>query len=298
MHVNMNVAEKHITFLENKAYDIRQLIEEAEQTLQIIKNSYEEITKEAKQALQKGKDLSNGYTPDQDNFDEFREEYDKLNDDMEDLERKKSEIIGRMECLTTADEDEMREYEGRLELIQQLEDNLRNGNLEIENINRRMDQMESDYLTPLQELVDHISNRFSAAFERMGCAGDVSIYKGKLDFTIAITMYYRYLFLGENSQDYEQYGLSIKVTYRNGEPLQELNNITQSGGERAVATATYMLSLQELTPVPFRCVDEINQGMDEINERRIFELLFEFTSQPNTSQYFLVTPKVSMALYI
>ena len=41
----------------------------------------------------------------------------------------------------------------------------------------------------------------------------------------------------------------------------------QSGGERSVATALYMLALQELTTVPFRCVDEINQGMDARNER-------------------------------
>ena len=26
---------------------------------------------------------------------------------------------------------------------------------------------------------------------------------------------------------------------------------------------------QELTTVPFRCVDEINQGLDERNERRV-----------------------------
>lgn len=51
------------------------------------------------------------------------------------------------------------------------------------------------------------------------------------------------------------------MTYRNGEPLQELNAVVQSGGERAVATATFMLAMQELTPVPFRCVDEINQGI-------------------------------------
>ena len=32
------------------------------------------------------------------------------------------------------------------------------------------------------------------------------------------------------------------------------------GGERSVATIIFMLSLQELSHVPFRCVDEINQG--------------------------------------
>ena len=31
--------------------------------------------------------------------------------------------------------------------------------------------------------------------------------------------------------------------------------------------------IQELTVVPFRCVDEINQGMDAVNERRVFNLL-------------------------
>lgn len=69
--------------------------------------------------------------------------------------------------------------------------------------------------------------------------------------------------------------------------------MVQSGGERAVATAAYMLSLQELTPVPFRCVDEINQGMDPNNERRIFELLVDVTTQDDSPQYFFITPKVS-----
>ena len=45
-----------------------------------------------------------------------------------------------------------------------------------------------------------------------------------------------------------------------------------------MATALYMLALQELTTVPFRCVDEINQGMDATNERRVFQLLVCFLS--------------------
>ena len=45
----------------------------------------------------------------------------------------------------------------------------------------------------------------------------------------------------------------------------------QSGGERAVATVMYLMALQELTRAPFRVVDEINQGMDERNERLVFD---------------------------
>jgi hypothetical protein len=61
--------------------------------------------------------------------------------------------------------------------------------------------------------------------------------------------------------DYEQYGLCIKVKFRDEGQLQELTQNLQSGGERSVATAVYMISLQELTHVPFCCVDEINQVM-------------------------------------
>ena len=59
-----------------------------------------------------------------------------------------------------------------------------------------------------------------------------------------------------------------------------------------MATALYMLALQELTTVPFRCVDEINQGLDAVNERRVFELLVKTSCYRSSSQYFLLTPKL------
>ena len=50
------------------------------------------------------------------------------------------------------------------------------------------------------------------------------------------------------------------MRFRENETLQDLSKGTQSGGEKSVTTAVYMMALQELTQVPFRCVDEINQG--------------------------------------
>ena len=50
------------------------------------------------------------------------------------------------------------------------------------------------------------------------------------------------------------------------------------------STALYMMALQALTKVPFRCVDEINQGMDEKNERRVFDLLIETAVEKNSAQ--------------
>lgn len=59
--------------------------------------------------------------------------------------------------------------------------------------------------------------------------------------------------------DFNQYGLKIRVKFRDADELQELTRHFQSGGERTVTTAIYMIALQELSRVPFRCVDEINQ---------------------------------------
>lgn len=53
------------------------------------------------------------------------------------------------------------------------------------------------------------------------------------------------------------------------EPLTPLDSHRQSGGERAVSTIFYLMSLQSLTRSPFRVVDEINQGMDPRNERLV-----------------------------
>lgn len=68
--------------------------------------------------------------------------------------------------------------------------------------------------------------------------------------------------------DFTEYGVRINVKFRDNEPLRELDPQHQSGGERSVSTMLYMLALQELSHVPFRCIDEINQGEQS---RRVFE---------------------------
>ena len=60
------------------------------------------------------------------------------------------------------------------------------------------------------------------------------------------------------------------------------------------------MGLQNLMLSPFRCVDEINQGLDERNERFVFKRIVENSTIPATSssnndhcgQYFLITPKL------
>jgi len=93
-------------------------------------------------------------------------------------------------------------------------------------------------------------------------------------------------------EDYNKWGIDIKVQFRNSDDLKRLTSSYQSGGEKSVSTILYLLSLQGLTECPFRVVDEINQGMDPKNERKVFELMAAAATTEGTSQYFLITPKL------
>ena len=57
------------------------------------------------------------------------------------------------------------------------------------------------------------------------------------------------------------------------------------------------MAIQDLASAPFRVVDEINQGMDQRNERLIHRMLVMTSCREDTAQYFLVTPKLLPDLF-
>ena len=63
----------------------------------------------------------------------------------------------------------------------------------------------------LRKLVDNIGERFSAAFDRIGCAGEVRIAE---------------------HEDYDRWAIDILVKFRDDEKLQLLTAERQSGGVR------------------------------------------------------------------
>ncbi|TVU40978.1 hypothetical protein EJB05_14464, partial [Eragrostis curvula] len=96
------------------------------------------------------------------------------------------------------------------------------------------------WLPTLSTLVSKINDKFSRGFQDMAAVGEVSLDK--------------------HGSDFDQYGILIKVKFRQTSELQVLNAHHQSGGERYVSTILYLLSLQDHNNRPFRVVDEINQG--------------------------------------
>lgn len=137
----------------------------------------------------------------------------------------------------------------------------------------KIKQVRKRWEPALDDLVGRVSERFSAAFERIGCAGEVKLHKHEDDH-------------------YEKWGIDILVKFRDTERLQLLTGQRQSGGERSLSTILYLMSLTELSRAPFSLVDEINQGMDQRAERAVHDQMVEVTCRPDASQYFLITPKL------
>lgn len=123
----------------------------------------------------------------------------------------------------------------------------------------------------LRGLVNSIGQKFSAAFDRIGCAGELEV---------------------QEHEDYDKWRIDIRVKFRDGEKLQLLTGQRQSGGERSLTTILYLMSMTEQAHAPFSLVDEINQGMDSRAERTVHNQLVETTCKADSGQYFLITPKL------
>ncbi len=166
----------------------------------------------------------------------------------------------------------MQEYKQRAADIAELDKEHRDKSAQLATRQARLDATKASWLPKLRELFGRVSKAFAEAFAGIGCAGEVRLF--------------------EAGDDYAAYAVNILVKFRAPEELRQLTASYQSGGERSVSTMLYLIALQDLTRCPFRVVDEINQGMDPKNERKIFQQMVKSATAPGTPQCFLLTPKL------
>uniref|UniRef100_M4BNP9 Structural maintenance of chromosomes protein 5 n=1 Tax=Hyaloperonospora arabidopsidis (strain Emoy2) TaxID=559515 RepID=M4BNP9_HYAAE len=113
--------------------------------------------------------------------------------------------------------------------------------------------------------------------------------------TVLWSVSYRYFFRGlfkeygvgeilldDNDPDVAKWGIQRRAQFRKDTKLSTMTAEEQSGGS--------------LTKCPFRVVDEINQGMDVYNERKVFQRITESSCGSKLPQYFLITPKLITGL--
>ena len=157
-------------------------------------------------------------------------------------------------------------------------------NMETEKATRLQEiaDLEESWLPKLRGSVEKINEAFAKAMAEMGFCGEVGLRDPKDNPADP-----------ENSGfDYSNFAIDIRVRFKEEQMLRSLDKHTQSGGEKSVSTMLYLVSLQELTDYPFRVVDEINQGMDARNERKMFEQIVRAASRDDCPQYFVITPKL------
>ena len=82
---------------------------------------------------------------------------------------------------------------------------------------------------------------------------------------------------GETDLDFKNYGLEIKVKFHDKDKLQALSSSIQSGGEKSVTTALYMMALQDMTQVHKRDITERSSGSLLLNSGfKLFVQFFHF----------------------
>ncbi|XP_021007402.1 structural maintenance of chromosomes protein 5 isoform X3 [Mus caroli] len=238
-----------------------------------LDDNRQRLLQKCKELMKKARQVCN-LSADQAVPQEFQTAFQDLPNTLDEIDALLTEERSRASCFTGLNPSVVvEEYSKREVEIQQLTEELQGKKVELDEYRENISQVKERWLNPLKELVEKINEKFSSFFSSMQCAGEVDLHT-------------------ENEEDYDKYGIRIRVKFRSSTQLHELTPHHQSGGERSVSTMLYLMALQELNRCPFRVVDEINQGMDPINERRVFEMVVNTACKENTSQYFFITPKL------
>ena len=113
-----------------------------------------------------------------------------------------AELRAQADCMETMDPRTVREYNNLRETIAELQQDIQRRQHSMEERMQTMQQLKQEWVTSLNNLVTRINTNFSSHFASMGFAGEVALSQGS------------------HEDDFENYGIRIRVKYRDNEPLQ------------------------------------------------------------------------------
>ena len=182
-----------------------------------------------------------------------------------------------------ADPNVLRLYEEKKQELEETQEDLDDMTTRKEKRVSELERMKEPWVETLKETISTVDKRFTKYMSELGCVGGVSLkHENDLNFS------------------FKDYAVEIKVSFRVNVAPSVLSSRVQSGGERSVSTIMYLMAMQDMMVSPFRCVDEINQGLDDRNERLVFKRIVENSTKPpgdngptdHCGQYWLITPKL------
>jgi chromosome segregation ATPase len=174
---------------------------------------------------------------------------------------------GHLAALADVSEDIEHMYESYSKLYLDLKDKAKtveeNREKTMEEVKTRMDS----WRAVMQSLLDHVNLQYQKILSQAQAVGGVHM---------------------TNGHDIEAAGLDVLVGFKGATPVP-LDAYTQSGGERSMATMSFLLALQQHVQSPFRAVDEYDVHMDPRNRETITSLLIDSVKGLD-SQYLIITP--------
>ena len=265
---------------------LKDLVYEKKAAQANYKREYEEKSQEFKAAKVKAKecnDKANLGAPLSDAAGNDLPLKAQLEDLPESLDEVRGEIVECEQSIRMVADDPhlLAEYEKKQKEIANLSNKLENAEELQQGREDEMKEMVTKWKAKIVNKLKVVDERFQKYMAEVGCAGGVTLVaEGK----------------------YSSWGIAIKVRFRGSSSLATLSAQVHSGGERSVSTILFLMALQDMMVSPFRCVDEINQGMDEIFERRVFTRVVQNACDrtlkdkndptSHSGQYFLITPKL------
>lgn len=279
-------AQSDLETITARSADVQTLLGEKQQEVQRLEVEKKKLREEAKSLMQFIKALT-AREPRVTEFWNSMPEGER-NRNPEQLELEIDSLQARLDSLHGGNPGAIKEFEKRATEIDRLKQKSTELDSNLTELDECIKTIRDQWEPQLDALIAQISGAFGSSFEKINCAGAVSIFKGGD---------------GEGAdRDFDTWSVQVQVRFREGEQMSILDSHRQSGGERAVSTIFYLMALQSLSRAPFRVVDEINQGMDPRNERVVHERMVDIAcgdgdeEATQTSQYFLITPKLLTGL--
>ncbi|TDH68754.1 hypothetical protein CCR75_000142 [Bremia lactucae] len=258
--VRVDFTEKHLTQIESTFRGLREAYKLAKERLLTV-------AKEAMLLKHKAeKDAP---------WDSYEERFNQLPDDLDELLGKIENNKAALECFR-GDKSIREVYERVIKEIQDDEANMADLESFVNHGEEKINRIKVKWHADLKEVVQNIDTSFRSFFKDIGCVGEI--------------------LLDDEDPDVAKWGIERRAQFRKNTKLSTMNAEEQSGGEKSVGTIMYLMALQSLTKCPFRVVDEINQGMDVYNERKVFQRITKSSCGSKLPQYFLITPKLITGL--
>ncbi|NXE26551.1 SMC5 protein, partial [Ardeotis kori] len=206
-------AEKNRLESEYKEASVQ--LKAAEQHFRELDDRKRVLTENCKELLKKARQVCK-LSPEQHLPKEFQTAFQALPSTLEEIDAFLNEEKTRASCFTGLNASVVEEYNKQTQEIQQLTEFLEEKKNELDKYKQNISQVKERWLNPLKKLIEQINEKFSNFFSSMQCVGEVDLHV-------------------ENEEEYDKYGIRIRVKFHSSTELHELTPYHQSGGEKSVS---------------------------------------------------------------